>query len=187
MTELETMQRAKMYMDKLGHGIDPITNQEMPEDSTLNNVRLARCFFYVSDVLGQLIANVGVVGSKPKLQPFTITMEQLAKVQISQEPVRVTQLVDLVSAAVENPQMKKLSTTVITNWLLEKGFLEKQTGPDGKSRRVPTANGMMLGLSTQIRQGQYGEYQAVYYNTAAQQFVLDNLAAMLAEKETAHN
>lgn len=83
MTELETMLRAKMYMDKLAQGIDPITNQEMPEDSTLNNVRLARCFFYVSDVLGQVIANGGVVGGKPKLQDFSITREQLSRVQIS--------------------------------------------------------------------------------------------------------
>ena len=47
MTELETVQRAKMYMDKLAQGIDPISGQELPEDSALNNVRLARCFFYV--------------------------------------------------------------------------------------------------------------------------------------------
>ena len=29
MTELEIMQRAKMYMDKLALGIDPISDQEM--------------------------------------------------------------------------------------------------------------------------------------------------------------
>ena len=51
MTELEIMQRAKMYMEKLAQGIDPISDQEIPEDSVLNNVRLARCFFYVSGVL----------------------------------------------------------------------------------------------------------------------------------------
>lgn len=182
MTELETMQRAKMYLDKLAQGVDPITNQEVPEDSVLNNVRLTRCFFYVSDVLGQVIANGGVIGGKPKLQAFTISMDQLSKVQISQEPVRVTQLVEMIGLAVDNPQMKKLSTTIITNWLLKKGFLEKQTEPDGKSRRVPTQNGLMIGLSTQTRQGQYGEYQAVFYNAQAQQFVLDNLTAMLTEK-----
>ena len=182
MTELETMQRAKMYMDKLAQGIDPITNKEIPEDSTLNNVRLARCFFYVSDVLGQVIANGGVIGGKPKLQPFAVNAEQLANVQISQEPVRVTQLVEMITAAADNPQMKKLSTTVITNWQIEKGFLEKQTGLDGKSRRVPTQNGFMIGLSTQTRQGQYGEYQAVFYNAAAQQFVIDNLLDILQEQ-----
>jgi len=182
MTELETMQRAKMYLDKLAQGIDPITNQEVPEDSVLNNVRLSRCFFYVSDVLGQVIANGGVIGGKPKLDPFTITPEQISRVQISQEPVRVTQLVNMIGKAVENPGMRNLKTTVITDWLLEKGFLEKQTGPDGKSRRVPTRNGLLIGLSAQTRQGQYGEYEAVFYNSEAQRFVLDNLSAMLAQK-----
>lgn len=50
MTALEIMQRAKMYMEKLAQGIDPISDQEIPEDSVLNNVRLARRFFYVSGV-----------------------------------------------------------------------------------------------------------------------------------------
>ena len=48
MTELEKMERAKMYLDKLANGIDPITDQELPDDTVLNNVRLARCFFYTS-------------------------------------------------------------------------------------------------------------------------------------------
>lgn len=181
MTELEIMQRAKMYMDKLAQGIDPISDEELPEDSSLNNVRLARCFFYVSGILGKVIDNGGVIGGRPKLQAFSITPEQLSGVRISPEPIRVTQLVELISGAVDNPQMKKLSTTAITNWLLEKGFLEKQIAPDGKNQRLPTANGRMIGLSTQIRQGQYGEYQAVYYDTQAQQFVLDHLSEMLGE------
>lgn len=187
MTELETMQRAKMYMEKLAQGVDPITGHEMPEDSVLNNVRLARCFFYVSDVLGRVIANDGVIGSKPKRQPFTVDLEQLRQVKLSREPVRITQLVEMITAAVDNPQMRKLNTTVVTNWLLEKGLLEKQTGPDGKNMRVPTQNGLLIGLSTAIRQGINGEYQSVLYNTAAQQFVLDNLPAMLAEKNNGSN
>ena len=178
MTELEMMQRAKMYIDNLARGIDPISNQELPEDTVLNNVRLARCFFYVSDILGQVIANGGVVGGKAALLPFSISAEQLAKVSLSAEPIRVTQLAALISAAADSSQ-KKLNPTVITNWLLEKGFLEKQTGPDGKSRRAPTQLGLQIGMSTRIRQGQYGEYQAVFYDMGAQQFVLDNLEAML--------
>ena len=184
MTDLEVMQRAKMYMDKLAHGIDPITDQEMEGDSVLNNVRLARCFFYVSDVLGRVIANGGYIGAKQKqkLEPFEITPEQLAKVQLPQEPVRITQLVEIISAATENPCMKKLSTTTVTNWLMEKGFLEKQTDADGKAKRIPTKNGLLIGMFTQTRQGQYGQYQAVMYNTAAQQFILDNLFAILQDK-----
>ena len=66
MNDLETMRRAKVYLDKLAQGIDPITNQEVCEDSVLNNVRLARCFFYVSDIIGQVIDNGGVVGQVTK-------------------------------------------------------------------------------------------------------------------------
>ena len=78
MTELETLQRAKMYMEKLAQGIDPITGVELPEDSALNNVRLARCFFYVSGVLDRVIANDGYIGAKPKVKrvPFAITPEE---------------------------------------------------------------------------------------------------------------
>ena len=47
MTELETMQRAKMYLDKLARGVDPITDRELPEDTVLNNVRICRCLHYV--------------------------------------------------------------------------------------------------------------------------------------------
>lgn len=184
MTELETMQRAKMYLDKLAQGIDPITDREIPEDSTLNNVRLARCFFYVSGVLGQVIANGGVIGGSPS-QPFTATRDQLARVQLSQEPIRITQLVNLINAAIGEPQMKKPNVNIITNWLLSKGFLEIQLGPDGKNRRVPTQNGIRIGMSLQVRQGPQGEYQAVMYNTQAQQFILDNLMTILTERNEA--
>ena len=79
MTELETMQRAKMYLDKLAQGIDPISGEEMEQDSVLNNVRLARCFFYVSGVLEQVIANGGEVGQVARNADFFITPEQLAQ------------------------------------------------------------------------------------------------------------
>lgn len=179
MTELETMERAKMYLDKLSHGIDPLTERELPSDTALNQVRLARCFAYVSEILGQVIANGGTVGGKAKLLPFAATPEQLKKVAISPEPVRVTQLVDRITEFAGKPQMKKLSTTIVTNWLLEKGFLEKQPNAEGKVGRVPTQSGRAIGISTETRMGQYGAYQAVFYNQEAQRFILEHLPEML--------
>ena len=82
MTELEIMKRAKMYMDKLAQGIDPITDREMEDDAVLNNVRLTRCFFYVSGILDQVIANDGFVGAKPKKNPFFITIFDFPKTNI---------------------------------------------------------------------------------------------------------
>lgn len=178
MTELEIMQRAKMYMDQLSQGIDPVSGQELPEDSALNNVRLARCFFYVSGVLEQVIRNGGHVGAVQKSE-FAITPEQLAAVQISAAPIRITEFVNALMQAVDSISVKKPNVTKFTNWLIEKGFLAKETTPDGKNRRVPTAAGRNLGMTTQMRQSTEGEYLAIYYDANAQRFLLDHIYDIL--------
>ena len=79
MTELEKIERAKMYMDKLANGINPIDDTMAPDDDLINNVRLSRCFFFVSDVLRQVIENGGTksaVNKKLKKLPLEIPMEK---------------------------------------------------------------------------------------------------------------
>ena len=45
MTELEILQHAKDYLDKLAKGIDPLTDREVPENDIINNVRISRCLY----------------------------------------------------------------------------------------------------------------------------------------------
>lgn len=102
---------------------------------------------------------------------------------VSQEPIRITQFVDRIMDVINDPDRKKLKTTTITDWLIEKGFMSKQTDADGKSKRLPTAMGEQIGLTVKLREGQYGTYQAVCYSEDAQRFLLDHLQEMLqAEK-----
>ena len=61
MTELEKMQRAKMYIDKMANGINPIDDVSAADSDMINNVRISRCLFYVSDILRQVIDNNGVI------------------------------------------------------------------------------------------------------------------------------
>ena len=51
MTELEKIAYAKSFIDKLANGINPLDNTPIPDDDIANNVRLSRCFFYVSSIL----------------------------------------------------------------------------------------------------------------------------------------
>lgn len=74
MTELETMQRAKMYMDQLAPGIDPISGGRLPAGSGLDQQRLGRCFAYVSGVLQKVIENGGVVGYREKTLEFALSL-----------------------------------------------------------------------------------------------------------------
>ena len=176
MTELETMQRAKMYLDKLARGIDPITGNEVPEGEVLNNVRICRCLHYVSGVLEQVIANGGAIGEKA---PFAITREQMAAITISSQAVRISEFTETINQAANDPSRKKLKATDITNWLLERGYLQKEQEPDGKPRRAPTELGQRGGIIGQMQQGQNGYYLSITYDANAQRLILDHLEEIL--------
>lgn len=179
MTELETMQRAKMYLEKLARGIDPITDREMPQDTVLNNVRICRCLHYVSGVLEQVIANGGVVEKKERKVEFSITRAQMAGIQLTQYPVGINEFAENIRAATGNPDMKRPNAGKITAWLISQGLMELTTDAEGKSRRMPTEAGLRAGLSTRMRQGKSGEYLAVYYDANAQRMILDHLEEVL--------
>jgi hypothetical protein len=179
MTELETMQRAKMYLDKLSRGIDPITDREMPEDAVLNNVRICRCLHYVSGVLEQVIANGGVVGKKERSVEFSITRSQMAHIQLTSYPVGINEFAENIRAATGNPDMKRPNTGKITTWLMERGLMELVNDAEGKPRRLPSEQGQRMGMSTKMRQGQNGEYLAVYYDANIQRLILDHLEEIL--------
>ena len=85
--------------------------------------------------------------------------------------------------AINDPDRKKLKTTTITDWLIEKGFLSKQADTDGKSKRLPTAMGEQIGLTVNLWEGQYRTYQAVYYSPEAQRFLLDHLQEIVQSEK----
>lgn len=180
MTELETMQRAKMYLDKLAQGMDPISDQPAPVGDCLQNPRLSRCFQYISDILEKVIQNGGQVGAT-EVPSFTITPNHLAKVQLTGEPLRIADFVDRILRATNYEGMKELSPIRLTNWLLQKGFLTQEPSPDGNQHRIPTPKGEKLGISTKMCNSNGNEYLGVFYDQNAQQFLLNHITSIISE------
>ena len=56
MSELEKIQNAKLYIDKLARGINPVNDLPVDEQDIINDVHISRCFFYVAEVLERLAA-----------------------------------------------------------------------------------------------------------------------------------
>ena len=183
MTELEIMQHAKNYLDKLAQGIDPLTGQEVPEDDVINNVRISRCLFYVSDVLRQVIENGGIQVKTVKNSektPFMLSPEERGSYPFGDWPVTASVISQRLNELAASETMQKLKTTSITKFLLQSGLLFEEEGSSGSKKKRPTETGRQLGISTAQRMGQNGEYTAVVYDREAQQFVLDNLDAIIA-------
>ena len=182
MEEIDKLKRAKMYMEKLSQGIDPITDIELPADTVLNNVRLCRCFFYVAGVLGKLIDKRGdeALAQTQDALPqsdaaiwrasFSVTKEQAASVPIEKEPIEISALCKKLNALIDNRYMKKLVATKVTNWLLREGYLQEKPTSSGRNVRLPSEQGRALGISFE----RYYTYK-MKYNENAQRFVLDHM------------
>ncbi len=186
MTELEKIQYAKSFIDKLANGINPLDDTPIPDNDITNNVRLSRCFFYVSDILRQVIENGGttpVKRTKQRKRVFSLTEEERAKIQISELPLSVSEISKYLNTIVDLKTTKKISAASINNWLLGLGLLEMVTLSNGRQRKTPTAQGNDIGIFTEERTGQYGTYIAVLYNPQAQQFIYDNIEAIIGAKE----
>lgn len=184
MTELEMIERAKMYMDKLANGINPIDDTLAPEEDIINNVRLSRCFFFVSDVLRRVIENGGTepvkAKKKPPKVPLNIPFEARNRFAYSDSPISASEIAKRVNDLIEDDRMEKLTYANIVTWLTEIGMMEWAVSPDGKRAKLPTKTGRENGILVEDREGGNGPYQAVVYNRAAQQFLVDNLDAILA-------
>ena len=186
MTELEIMQRAKMYMDKLANGINPLNDAPVPEWELLNNVRLCRCFFYVSDVLRRVIENGGTVERviRTSKVPFTVTREQLDTFPFSDKAIPVTEIARRINELIPETadgSMKRFKYKSITGFLIEAGFLTEIETSTGQHVKRPTETGGALGIFTEERISPEGHpYTVVVYNRDAQQFLMDNMDAILA-------
>ena len=180
MTELETLERAKMYIEKLANGINPIDGSMIPDEDVVNNVRLSRCFFYVADVLRQVIDNGGVTPQKkPKKETFALTAEQRNAFEFSTTPIPISDLSKRINSLPGNENMETLGYSVIRDWLMSIGMLEDALDGNGKHVKRPTAQGENIGITLDARTGNNGTYFVVVYNAAAQHFIMDNLDAII--------
>jgi len=180
MTELETLQRAKMYMEKLANGVNPIDDSVIPDEDVVNNVRLSRCFFYVADVLGRVIDNGGTAPQKKiKKEPFSLPVEKRKEFAFSDVPITISEFVKRINDLTTSENMTKLTTTVVMDWLVSIEVLRTEPTVTGHSAKRPTAHGITLGIGVDNRVGMNGPYSVVVYDRAAQQFLLDNIDAAL--------
>ena len=149
MTELEKMQRAKMYIDKLANGINPLNDLPAAESDVINNIRISRCLFYVSDILRQVIESNGVQSKeKSGKKPFFLSVDSRKQFSFSATPISISEITKRINDLVDVDTYKKLKHTDITSWLIEINALEVCSTADGKTVKRPTEQGKSLGIST---------------------------------------
>lgn len=173
--EIERLQRAKMFMDYLANGVDPVSNTDA-DANTLQNEQVIACFQFVSDVLARSIyeAENSVKHSK---SDFFITEQQCAELNIYPYNCKVSEIANEINRVTENNRTKKLSAAWINDWLESKGYLCKS---DLRSR-IATDKGKQLGISSEYRKQDNGnEYYINFFTEQAQRFIYDHISDIIA-------
>ncbi len=196
MTEIDKLKRAQFIIEKLANGIDPITEQLVPEDDTVNNVKISRCFFYVSDILKELInkeetnkieakeneEEPAEKNKKRPIFPFRLTQEQIRELKLSPRALSSSEIAQYLNSFIDQDTMEKITPNMINSWLLRLGLLENISHSDGRKRKTPSEYGKSIGISSEKRFGKYGGFTVSTFNEDAQQFIYDNLDAIIALK-----
>ena len=184
MSEVEKLKRAKHYIDSLANGIHPMDGTPIPKQEVINQVQISRCLFYVSEVLRKQIEECD--GTKKQTHsskhnlPFYITEKEKLQYKVSTKPIPASAIGEQVNEVLRDRGMRKVTYQAIARWLSSIGLLEEENLPDGKHRNAPTASGIALGISTEIRTGVRGDYPCVVYDENAQEFVLENLNEIMS-------
>lgn len=187
MTELDTIKRAKMYLEKLSCGIDPLTDTPIPPGEVASAPRMQKCFQYVTGLLEQIIENQDTVEKdicEKEVVPEISIGEAIALYEYPAYPISISEFIRKINTLADPSPLGKVRNMDMMQWLLEIGALEEFESPDGKIRKRPTADGNRIGITTDIRFNMKQEkYTAILYDRNAQQFLLDNIYAILAIRE----
>lgn len=203
MDKLRVIQHAQMYMDMLSNGIDPISGLPVPEDSTLQQERLKKCFGFVSDILNEVIQNEGVVLlTEKQTEPtvtnvdsntalnvpesaITITPQQIQCIEITNAPILPSAFVKKIGCAVDADIKKKLTLARINKWLLKRGYLAdtKVATIVNKTVKVATPLAAQIGVVEHlVVDKKTGEAKPqLFFTRDAQEFILQNINTIANE------
>lgn len=182
MTDADRIKHARLYLDKLAHGISPLDDTPVPAGELLHNVHVSRCLSYVADVLDTVCENGTDILYRMQKQPFMITQEQIESFEYSTTPITVSDLARRLNDAADVAEGEtQLRYSSITYWLIETGLMTVIKEPN--EMKLPTESGRRLGIGTEERFGHGGAYTVVVFNEAAQRHIVANIDAIVASED----
>lgn len=177
MIDVEKLNSAKAWIEKLANGINPLNDELVKDDDLINNVHISRCLFYVSELLGEIKTGTSI--ERRSRKPFFLSTNDAIDIPIS-TPNGIANFARYVNGYIPE-DMKPLSAAQVIKWLRNEGLMKEVHKEDGHKTNLPTEKGNSIGIMTEIQRTPEGiEYQRVVYSIDAQRFILNNIEAIAA-------
>lgn len=175
--QYKSLEKNVRMMELLSQGQHPETGLPLDTQDPLTQERLRKCFAYVAGTLKRAME----VGRFTAKKSFDLPQELWRNFQIRQEPINVKQFVDGVSALLPDPSaVRNLQNKAVIEYLCLKELI-METEENGTCERRVTSRGKDFGLEEGECINKKGEaYTDVFFNTTAQQYLVDNLGEIIS-------
>lgn len=175
MIDIEKLNSAKMWIEKLANGINPLNDELVKDDDLINNVHISRCLFYVSELLGEI--KIGTKVERRGKKAFFLSTTDAVNIPVS-APNGIANFTRLVNTYIPS-DMRPLTAVQVIKWLRNDGYMQEVMKDDTHKTNLPTEKGNSIGITTEVQRNPKGiEYQRVVYNVDAQRFILNNIESI---------
>ena len=175
--DLESVARAKNYIDALANGIDPLSGEVISEREVVRQKRLVKCFQFISTVLSEVLENGGIQVEQAQRDPFNVENIDFSGFAYSETPITITDFVKRINAC--RPRtMQKTSYAPFLKWMEKNQILRKKVELEVKETSHYTVGEKAeeIGIFEETRENKRGSYSAVLYSAQAQHFLISRLA-----------
>lgn len=178
MTELDILKHAQEYIEKMSKGINPLSDEPVPDGDLIKQEKISQCLTYVSGVLADEIKMRSFEEYVPRRRgrkPFEISDEKKQLLVPLDHDAYLKEIVDVIKSVANESGYYKFQAKWINDYFLYIGFLTMK----GKYK-VPTKDGEMLGIISHLKTiEKIGEYYVNTYSPYAQQFIFDNIDSII--------
>lgn len=180
--EFEKMEKAKNVLQKMAKGVNPLTGEAITEHNFLNDPRIIRCFYFVSEVLDNVIQGV-YRKSGSRLPDFIITPEQKQRVKFPEGKIGVNEFSRHINQCINLNESKKLTGVELNKRLKKMGILTEKIIENGKTRTITNSNSAKYGFEMENRVFNGVEYEMVVINDHGKKYLLDNIETIMKSGE----
>ncbi|WP_100333584.1 hypothetical protein [Bacillus alkalisoli] len=176
----ERLIESKKMIKLLANGINPLDHTPVRESCLLNDPRIIRQLFFLSEYLENDVTTKKSTKRKPST--FIISKEEKDQVELPVGLIGINEFAQAINKVINLDVSKKLNGAVINRKLRSMGILSVETVDNGKKRTVPNDKSAGYGIESITKHYNNEQYQQVVFNDIGKKFLLDNIESILSYK-----
>ncbi len=181
MNDISKLKQAKLFLEKLANGRDPISGERVSENDIVRDSRIISCLDIAVEALERKIEELCDNQDSDKnceRKGFFITASQASQLVLCDNGCQVSDIAKEINRVTADNGSKIMQAKWINDWLESIGMLFR----NGNGNRFATIDGNNLGITTEVRQSSNGkESYTNLFSTQAQKFIYDNIETIAAQ------